>query len=54
MVIRKLTELTCLELTFMGLTRSNSGLFSAPGFIVSPVGESERGVVKERKEVKRE
>ena len=31
--------LTGLELTFMGLTGSNSGLFRAPGFIVSPVGK---------------
>ena len=37
--------LTGLELMFMGVTQSNSGLFSAPGFIVSPVGESERGGV---------
>ena len=34
--------LTGLELTFMGLTRSNSGLFSTPGLIVSPVGTRER------------
>ena len=34
--------LTGLELTFMGLTRSNSDLFSVPGFIVSPVGKRER------------
>ena len=27
----------------MGLTRSNSGLFSTPGFIVSPVGKRESG-----------
>ena len=26
----------------MGLTQSNSGLFSAPSFIVSPVGNRER------------
>ena len=26
----------------MGLTRSNSGLFSTPGLIVSPVGKRER------------
>ena len=25
--------LTGLELTFMGVTRSNSGLFSTPGFV---------------------
>ena len=48
--------LTGLELTFMGLTRSNCGLFSTPGFIVSPVGKRERGeggkkgIEKERKE----
>ena len=35
--------LTGLELTFMGVTRSNSGLFSTPGFVVSPVGKRERG-----------
>ena len=35
--------LTGLELTFMGVTRSNSGLFSTPGFIASPVGKRERG-----------
>ena len=34
--------LTGLELTFMGLTSSNSGLFRAPGFIFSPVGKRER------------
>ena len=34
--------LTGLELMFMGLTRSNSGLFSTPRFIVSPVGKRER------------
>ena len=27
---------------FMGLTGSNSGLFRAPGFIVSPVGKGEK------------
>ena len=60
-------ELTGLELTFMGVTRSNSGLFSTPGFIVSPVGKRERererrkkrreegkkGIEKERKEGRR-
>ena len=35
--------LTGLDLTFMGITRSNSGLFSTPGFIISPVGKRERG-----------
>ena len=42
--------LTGLELTFMGLTRPNSSLFSTPGFVVSPVGKRERG--EERKEKK--
>ena len=57
--------LTGLELTFMGITRSNSGLFSTPGFLVSPVGKRgmggeererekkgrrEKGIEKERKE----
>ena len=46
--------LTGLELTFMGVTRSNSGLFSTPGFIVSPVGKRERGEKGEGKEGKRE
>ena len=39
--------LTGLELMFMGVTRSDSGLFRTPGFIVSPVGKRERGVKKE-------
>ena len=52
--------LTGLELMFMGVTQSNSGLFSTPGFIVSPVGKREgggrreggkKGIEKERKEV---
>ena len=44
----------------MGVTRSNSGLFSTPGFIVSPVGKrvagwgrtegGKKGIEKERKE----
>ena len=42
--------LTGLELTFMGVTRSNSGLFSTPGFVVSPVGKRERGEEKKRME----
>ena len=56
--------LTGLELTFMCVTRSNSGLFSTPGFIFSPVGKRERvggrrrgggknGIEKERKEGRR-
>ena len=44
-------ELTGLELTFMGVTRSNSGLFSTPGFIVTPVGKRERGGIKRRREI---
>ena len=35
--------LTGLELMFMAVTRSNSGLFSTPGFVVSPVGKKEKG-----------
>ena len=40
--------LTCLELTFMGVTRSNSGLFSTPGFLVSPVGKRALGAKKKK------
>ena len=40
--------LTGLELMFMGVTRSNSGLFSTPGFIVSAVGKREKGGKKEK------
>ena len=43
--------LTGLELTFMGLTRSNSSLFSTLGFVVSPVGKRDRG--EERKQKKK-
>ena len=39
--------LTGLELTFMGVTRSNSGLFSTTGFVVSP-WEKEKGGKKKR------
>ena len=46
--------LTGLELTFMGVTWSNSGLFSTPGFLVSPVGEREGGEKKKKEEKKRE
>ena len=35
--------LTGLELTFMGVTQSISGLFSTPGFLVSPVGKRDIG-----------
>ena len=48
--------LSGLELTFMGATRSNSGLFSTPGFVVSPVEKREKagGGGEEGKEGKRE
>ena len=46
--------LTGLELTFMGVTRSNSSLFSTPGFIVSPVVKRERGEEKKRGKKRRE
>ena len=39
-----------LELMFMGLTWSNSGLFSGPGFLVSPVGIRGMGAKKKRME----
>ena len=39
--------LTGLALTFMGLTRSNSSLFSNPGFVVSSV-EKEKGGRKQK------
>ena len=42
--------LTGLELTFMCLTRSNSSLFSTPGFVVSPVGKRERGEERKKKQ----
>ena len=55
--------LTGLELMFMGLTQFNSGLFSTPGFLVSPVGKREgrgerreigkKGIEKKRKEGRR-
>ena len=44
--------LTGLQLTFMGLTWSNSGLFSTPGFVVSHVGKRERGAKKKGNEGK--
>ena len=44
--------LTGLELTFMCLTRSNSSLFSTPGFVVSPVGKRERGGKRKEKKKK--
>ena len=35
--------LTGLEVMFMGVIGSNSGLFSTPGFIVSPMGKRDGG-----------
>ena len=40
---------TGLELTFMCVTWPNSGLFSTPGFIVSPVRKRGRGAKKKKK-----
>ena len=34
----------------MGVTQSYSGLFSTPGFLVSPVGKRGRGEKKEEEE----
>ena len=45
--------LTGLELTFVGLTWSNSSLFSTPGFVVSPVGKRERGEEKKERKKKK-
>ena len=45
--------LTGLELTFMGLTGSNSSVFSTPGFVVSPVGKRERGEERKKRERKK-
>ena len=45
--------LTVLELTFMGVTRSNSGLFSTPGFLVSPVGKRGMGAKQTNKQTKK-
>ena len=42
--------LTGLELAFMGVTRSNSGLFSTPGFLVLPVGKRGMGAKKKKTE----
>ena len=45
--------LTGLELTFMDVTRSNSGLFSTPGFLVSPVGKRGMGAKKKKRKKKK-
>ena len=42
------SALTSLELTFMHLTGSNSGLLRSPGFTVSPVGKVERRKEKKK------
>ena len=42
--------LTGLELTFMSVTQSYSGLFSTPGFLVSPVGKRGMGAKKKKKQ----
>ena len=44
--------LTGLDLMIMGVTQSNSGLFSTPGFVVSPVGK--RGMGARKKTRRRE
>ena len=41
--------LTGLVMTFMGVTQSYSGLFSTPGFVVSPVGKRGMGAKKKKK-----
>ena len=46
--------LTGLELMFMGVTGSNSGLFSTPGFLFSPVGKRGSGAKKKKKKGRRE
>ena len=49
--------LTDLELMFMGGTRSHSGLFSTPGFLVSHVGKRGMGAKKReggKKEIEKE
>ena len=45
--------LTGLELTFMGVTLSNSGLFSTPGFFVSPFGKRGKVGIKKKKKGRR-
>ena len=38
----------------MGVTGSNSGVFSTPGFVVSPVEKRERGEERKKKKGRRE
>ena len=40
--------LTGLKLTFLGVTQSYSGLFSTPGFLVSPVAKRGMGAKKKK------
>ena len=49
--------LSCSELIFIGITWSKSGLFSTPGFLVSPVGKREWGEKRReggKKEIEKE
>ena len=41
--------LTGLELTFIGVTWSNSGLFSTAGFLFLPVGKRGMGAKKKKR-----
>ena len=41
--------LTGLEVTFMGVTQSYSGLFSTLGFLVSPMGKRGTGAKKKKR-----
>ena len=38
----------------MSVTQSNSSLFRAPGFVVSPVGKRERGEERKKKKGRKE
>ena len=46
--------LTGLELMFIGVTQSYSGLFSTPGFVVSPVRKRGMGTHTQKKTGRRE
>ena len=46
--------LTGLELTFISVTQSYSGIFSTPGFLFAPVGKRGWGQKKKRKEKRKE
>ena len=45
--------LTGLELMIMGVTQSYSGLYSTPGFLVSPVGKRGMGAKKQTNKKKK-